>query len=152
MDIHSCSYFCERPECIKQQRDELRAEVESQSKIIAELTFNQRLQDAATAAVQERAEKAQAKLTEISELRNAYATLEEHRDSLMLKVANRDAEIAQLRAKLAEAEKDAGRYRRLRDGEQNAIQKDFPMIRGAVTNNALWDEEADAAIDAELAK
>ena len=25
-DIHSCSYFCTRPECIKAQRDELRAE------------------------------------------------------------------------------------------------------------------------------
>lgn len=81
MDIHSCSYFCDRPECIKAQRDELRtlyatmeierdkwlmrsnelgAKVESQSEIIAELTFNQRLQDAATAAVQERAEKAEA--------------------------------------------------------------------------------------------
>ena len=23
-DIHSCSYYCERPECIKAQRDELR--------------------------------------------------------------------------------------------------------------------------------
>jgi hypothetical protein len=23
-DIHSCSYFCERPECVKAQRDELR--------------------------------------------------------------------------------------------------------------------------------
>jgi hypothetical protein len=65
MDIHSCSYFCERHECIKTQRDELRAKVESQSKIIAELTFNQRLQDAATAAVQERAEKAEANLAEM---------------------------------------------------------------------------------------
>lgn len=24
-DIHSCSYYCTRPECIKAQRDELRA-------------------------------------------------------------------------------------------------------------------------------
>lgn len=23
-DIHSCSYFCTKPECIKQQRDDLR--------------------------------------------------------------------------------------------------------------------------------
>jgi NurA-like 5'-3' nuclease len=22
--IHSCSYYCERPECVKEQRDELR--------------------------------------------------------------------------------------------------------------------------------
>ena len=27
-DMHSCSYFCERPECIKRQRDELREQVE----------------------------------------------------------------------------------------------------------------------------
>ena len=27
-DIHSCSYFCERPECIKAQRDELRKDYE----------------------------------------------------------------------------------------------------------------------------
>jgi hypothetical protein len=26
-DIHSCSYYCERPACIKAQRDELRARV-----------------------------------------------------------------------------------------------------------------------------
>ena len=24
-DLHSCSYYCDRPECIKAQRDELRA-------------------------------------------------------------------------------------------------------------------------------
>ena len=24
-DIHSCSYYCTRPECIRKQRDELRA-------------------------------------------------------------------------------------------------------------------------------
>ena len=23
-DIHSCSYYCERPECVKAQRDQLR--------------------------------------------------------------------------------------------------------------------------------
>ena len=23
-DVHSCSYYCQRPECIKAQRDELR--------------------------------------------------------------------------------------------------------------------------------
>lgn len=26
-DIHSCSYYCDRPECVKAQRDELREEV-----------------------------------------------------------------------------------------------------------------------------
>ncbi len=24
MDIHSCSYYCDKPPCIKRQRDELR--------------------------------------------------------------------------------------------------------------------------------
>ena len=27
MTIHSCSYYCERPECIKRQRDELREDL-----------------------------------------------------------------------------------------------------------------------------
>ena len=27
-DIHSCSYYCDRPECIKRQRDELREQLE----------------------------------------------------------------------------------------------------------------------------
>ena len=26
-DIHSCSYYCDRPQCIKAQRDELRDKV-----------------------------------------------------------------------------------------------------------------------------
>ena len=32
-DIHSCSYYCDRPECLKRQRDELRDQLE---KIAAE--------------------------------------------------------------------------------------------------------------------
>ena len=27
-EIHSCSYYCDRPECIKRQRDELRERLE----------------------------------------------------------------------------------------------------------------------------
>ena len=27
-EIHSCSYYCDRPECIKRQRDELRDSLE----------------------------------------------------------------------------------------------------------------------------
>ena len=27
-DIHSCSHYCERPECIKRQRDELRGRLD----------------------------------------------------------------------------------------------------------------------------
>ena len=29
-DLHSCSYFCNRPECIKAQRDELRERLAQQ--------------------------------------------------------------------------------------------------------------------------
>ena len=28
MSIHTCSYFCDRPECIRAQRDELRQKLE----------------------------------------------------------------------------------------------------------------------------
>lgn len=30
-DLHSCSYYCERPGCIKQQRDELREKLFARS-------------------------------------------------------------------------------------------------------------------------
>lgn len=29
-EVHSCSYYCDRPECIKAQRDELRNQLEAQ--------------------------------------------------------------------------------------------------------------------------
>jgi len=32
MSIHTCSYYCERPECIKAQRDELRQKLEQAEK------------------------------------------------------------------------------------------------------------------------
>lgn len=28
-DVHTCSYYCERPECVRRQRDELRGRMES---------------------------------------------------------------------------------------------------------------------------
>lgn len=31
-DIHTCSYYCIRPECIRRQRDELRDQVEQMSR------------------------------------------------------------------------------------------------------------------------
>ena len=43
MNIHTCSYYCDRPDCIKAQRDELRQKLEqaeSLDKLVAE---NQRL-------------------------------------------------------------------------------------------------------------
>jgi hypothetical protein len=33
---HTCSYFCERPECIRAQRDELREEIELQRALVKE--------------------------------------------------------------------------------------------------------------------
>jgi hypothetical protein len=34
MSIHTCSYFCERHECIKAQRDELRQKLEQAEQIV----------------------------------------------------------------------------------------------------------------------
>ena len=36
-DIHSCSYFCERPACVLQQRNELRVEMFTSALVLAEL-------------------------------------------------------------------------------------------------------------------
>ena len=33
-DMHSCSYHCERPECIKRQRDELRERQELRRRLV----------------------------------------------------------------------------------------------------------------------
>jgi hypothetical protein len=35
MSIHTCSYFCERHECIKAQRDELRQKLEQAEDAVA---------------------------------------------------------------------------------------------------------------------
>ena len=35
MTVHSCSYFCDNPPCIKQQRDEMRAEMEAMQEKLA---------------------------------------------------------------------------------------------------------------------
>jgi hypothetical protein len=40
MDIHSCSYYCENPLCIKRQRDELR------DKLFAQLEEERKQQEA----------------------------------------------------------------------------------------------------------
>jgi len=32
MSIHTCSYYCDRPECVKAQRDELRQKLEKKEK------------------------------------------------------------------------------------------------------------------------
>jgi hypothetical protein len=38
MSIHTCSYFCDRPDCIKAQRDELRQKFEQAEKPWVDLT------------------------------------------------------------------------------------------------------------------
>jgi hypothetical protein len=38
-DIHSCSYYCDRPECVKAQRDELRARVDELEQDAARYRF-----------------------------------------------------------------------------------------------------------------
>ncbi len=48
-DIHSCSYYCDRPACIKAQRDELRESVEKlQGRFDGLQTQFDRLRDAYT--------------------------------------------------------------------------------------------------------
>ena len=36
-DIHSCSYYCDKPECIKAQRNELREKLEQRKPITDEI-------------------------------------------------------------------------------------------------------------------
>jgi hypothetical protein len=35
MSIHTCSYYCDRPDCIKAQRDELRQKLEQAEDAVA---------------------------------------------------------------------------------------------------------------------
>ena len=35
MSIHTCSYYCDRPECIRAQRDELRQKLEQAEDAVA---------------------------------------------------------------------------------------------------------------------
>lgn len=60
----------------------------------------------------------------------------------------------ELRAELEAAKKNDARYRWLRDGELGPVPKndDFPFIVTSSTRRHLWRDEADAAIDAEMAK
>ena len=58
--------------------------------------------------------------------------------------------VAALAARVAELEKDAGRYRWLRDGELTA-EYPYPVMRmggSRVDDPTIWAEELDAAIDA----
>lgn len=62
--------------------------------------------------------------------------------------------VAALAARVAELEKDAGRYRWLRDGELTADYP-YPVMRmggSRVDDQTIWNDELDAAIDAAMAK
>jgi len=39
-DIHSCSYYCTRPACVLQQRDELRDKLEQALEALDEIAIN----------------------------------------------------------------------------------------------------------------
>jgi len=57
--------------------------------------------------------------------------------------------VAALAARVAELEKDAGRYRWLRDGELTA-EYPYPVMRmggSRVDDQTIWADELDAAID-----
>ena len=43
MNIHTCSYYCDRPDCIKAQRDELRQKLEKADGLDKLVAENQRL-------------------------------------------------------------------------------------------------------------
>ena len=49
-DLHTCSYYCDRPECIKAQRDELRGKLFAMNGMFIDKetteSFKQRLADA----------------------------------------------------------------------------------------------------------
>ena len=94
-DIHSCSYFCQIPECIKAQRDELRAQAAD-------------LQDTLTNT---RAERDTARADrdhygqQLADCQNGYETMEKEiaglyieRDDWKSVIAQRDRELANLRA------------------------------------------------------
>lgn len=57
----------------------------------------------------------------------------------------------QLERELTAAQKDAERYRWLRDGYRGCKLPDFPIAKGIDTLNTYWDKELDAAIDAAIA-
>lgn len=77
-------------------------------------------------------------------IKHSAAVLEEMRDQIVA----RNTRIAALEAENEALRKDAERYRWLRDGDADAATKDFPIAKGCVTNNSLWDHKLDAAIDA----
>ena len=55
-DLHTCSYYCDRPECIKAQRDELRAKysalLDEYEKMANQAIFNNDLKNRLAQAIE----------------------------------------------------------------------------------------------------
>ena len=56
-DLHTCSYYCDRPECIKAQRDELRAKysalLDEYEKMANQAIFNNDLKNRLAQAIEQ---------------------------------------------------------------------------------------------------
>ena len=56
-DLHTCSYYCDRPECIKAQRDELRAKysalLDEYEKIANQAIFNNDFKERLAQAIEQ---------------------------------------------------------------------------------------------------
>jgi hypothetical protein len=88
-------------------------------------------------------------------MRDAADTIEHLREHPVKRVKHPDLreEVERLTAELLAAREDARRYRWLRrgDGKAPADGADWPLITMHLTDEAVWDTEADAAIDAAIA-
>ena len=56
-DLHTCSYYCDRPECIKAQRDELRAKysalLDEYEKMANQAIFNNDIKNRLAQAIEQ---------------------------------------------------------------------------------------------------
>lgn len=119
-------YYMEIAELYGQECGDLEREHAALTAEVSRLTENQRLQNSATAAVMERAEKAEAEVKEQSRL---HAMGSEREVRLM--------------ARVAELERDAGRYRWLREGCNDKGSK--ASLIAANHYGFEWDAAIDAA-------
>jgi hypothetical protein len=172
-EIHSCSYFCDRPECIKAQRDELRGMFEKANATqsnpavadggMPELPHPEPMTTRWTelelraihsyartyaAAQSRRLERTEAMLKdrvrEIDEKDVRISELEEQSSIDRDFIGQYQQQIAELEA----AEKDAARYRWLK------AKRDVLLLTGFFGNACLnrTIEEVDALIDSALTK
>ncbi len=100
---------------------------------VSRLTENQLLQDSATAAVLERAEKAEAEVKEQCRLHAMGSERE-----------------AKLMARVAELERDAGRYRFLRKGDVTFEAEDGPCFVSYIPELGHDGSNLDQSIDAAM--